>query len=154
MLVAQTLVCTSPMAGRLIDVRCFRKPTSYHWIYAPYPNPSWCARGVLVVRVVCSCVVIGCLACVLMLCSWRARGMLACPLALRLLPQSLIAIVDCSFRGAFVVCSQRDVRSLCDQRPDLKDCRLCLFDLAIAFVVLLVAPVRKCNRLVSFSLKA
>ena len=154
MLVAQTLVCTSPKAGRLIDVRCFGKPTSYHWIYAPYPNPSWCARGVLVVRVVCSCVVIGCLACVLMLCSWRARGMLACPLALRLLSQSLIAIVDCSFRSAFVVCSQHDVRSLCDQRPDLKDCRLCLFDLAIAFVVLLVAPARKCNRLVSFSLNA
>ena len=79
----------------------------------------------------------GCLVCVLVLRSCRARGMLACPLALRLLPQSLIAIVDCSFRGAFVACSQRDVRSLCDQRPDLKDRRLCLFDLAIAFVVLL-----------------
>ena len=108
----------------------------------------------LVVRVVCSCLLTGCLVCLLVLRSWRARVMLACPLALRLLPQSLIVIVDCSFRGAFVVCSQRDVRSLCDQRPDLNDRRLCLFDLTIAFVVLLVAPVRKCNRLVSFSLKA
>ena len=45
---------------------------------------------------------------------------------------------------AFGVCG------LCDQRSYLKDCRLCRFDLAITIVVLLVAPVRKCNRRVFF----
>ena len=47
-----------------------------------------------------------------------------------------------------------EVRSLCDQRPDLEDCRLCHFDVAITFLTLLVVPVRKCNRRVSFSLNA
>jgi hypothetical protein len=51
MLVRQTLVCTSPKAGRLAILR------------GVLVVCSWCARGVLVVRVVCSCVLTGCLVC-------------------------------------------------------------------------------------------
>ena len=57
----------------------------------------------------------------------------------------MLAVLELTFT-AFSV----DVRSLCDQRSDLKDCRLCPFDLALTIGVLLVAPAHKCNRRVFF----